>query len=68
MARGGQLFAPAPQPMNWMGILLKVLIGLVAVYVIYRAFFRNCTGLLKKEKFGGDCPCNKKRSNGFFLL
>lgn len=70
MARGGQLFAPAPPPTNWLGILFKVVIGLLAIYVVYRAFFRNCTGgILKKEKFGGDCPCNKKaRGNGFFLL
>ena len=70
MARGGQLFAAAPQPTNWMGILIKVAIGLAVVYLIYRAFFKTCPGLLeaKKEKFG-DCPCNKKKEgNGMFLL
>lgn len=69
MARGGQLFTPAPQPTNWLKIALYVVGALAAAYLIYRAFFRACPSLSpKKEKFGGDCPCNKNRSSGFFLL
>ena len=67
MARGGQLFAPAPQPTNWFGILFKVVLVIAIIYLIYRAFFRNCSSGLKKEGF--DCPCNKKKQgNGMFLL
>lgn len=69
MARGGQLFAPAPQPTNWLKIIMYVVGAALAVFIIYRAFFKTCPPALKKEGFGGGCPCNKKkRESGYFLL
>lgn len=68
MAKGGQLFTPAPQPTNWLKIAMYVVGAALAAYLIYRAFFRSCPVISpKKETFG--CPCNKKQgSGGFFLL
>jgi hypothetical protein len=68
MARGGQLFAPAPQPTNWLGLIFKIGLAIVVVYMIYLAFFKTCNTSGKKEKFGGECPCKNKRGNGMFLL
>lgn len=68
MARGGQLFAPAPQPISWLRIGLYVVGAAVAVYILYLAFFKSCPPRSVKEQFSG-CPCNdKKRQRGFFLL
>lgn len=63
MARGGQLFAPAPQPINWLRILMYVAVAALGVYILYLAFFKSCPASLKKEGF--DCPCKK---NKFFML
>lgn len=66
MARGGQLFgAPAPEPTNWLGIIFKVILSLLAVFVIYRAFFKTCPSPVLKEKFESGCPCSKKKGSGF---
>ena len=66
MARGGQLFgAPAPQPTNWLGLIFKVVLGLLAVYMVYLAFFKTCPAPVLKEKFESGCPCSKKGGSGF---
>ncbi len=69
MARGGQLFAPTPQPTNWLRILMYVAVAALVIFIIYRAFFKSCPPALKKEGFGAGCGCNKKREgSGMFLL
>lgn len=62
MARGGQLFAPAPQPVNWVRILMYVIGGGFVCYILYLAFFKSCPSGLKKEKF--DCPCKSNQGSG----
>jgi len=42
MARGGQLFAPAPQPINWLRIVMYIVVAALAGFILYRAFFKSC--------------------------
>ena len=66
MARGGQLFAPAPQPTNWLRIAMYVLAAAIGIYILYLAFFKSCPPSLKKEGF--ECPCKNKRGSSFFMI
>jgi hypothetical protein len=66
MARGGQLFAPAPQPTNWLRIAMYVVAAALAGFILYRAFFKSCPPSLKKEGF--ECPCKKNKGSSFFML
>jgi hypothetical protein len=60
---GGQLGVPEPSGMGIGKMIMYAVIGIVLIYVLYKAFKPCPPTLLKKEKFSAGCPCNKKKSS-----